>query len=93
MSTDQILDAKAEFEKSRTASARLLESLAQKIGGRRSARSAASRLGQTQDYPRASFTNRAGSSLRDLFREPLAAALAAMAGGYLLGILLRQTRR
>ena len=92
MSTDELLDAQAEFEKSRATSVRLLESLARKIGARRAV---ARDAGPTETMPAPSLPNAgdaAGSVVRFL-RRPAVAAITAAAAGYLLIAVYRHSRR
>lgn len=92
MSTDELLDAQAEFEKSRATSVRLLESLARKIGARLPGHQDARAL----EKPPSSLLPYSGGAPRSVvrfFRQPAVAALTAAAAGYLLIAFYRHSRR
>ena len=83
-------DLMAEVEKSRESAARLLESLAQKIGAAPVVRSAAGSVQRAADYVQA-------HSVKDLFigidraarRRPAAAIGIALVAGFLVGRAIR----
>jgi hypothetical protein len=92
MSTDELLDAQAEFEKSRATSVRLLESLARKIGARRVGNRDAGALEKAPSSLLPHSGEAAGSVVR-FFRQPAVAAITAVAAGYLLIAVYRHSRR
>jgi hypothetical protein len=92
MSTDELLDAQAEFEKSRATSVRLLESLARKIGARRVGHREAGALEKAPSSLLPHSGEAAGSVVR-FFRQPAVAAITAVAAGYLLIAVYRHSRR
>jgi hypothetical protein len=93
MSTDEILDAQAEFEKSRTTSVKLMESLAQKIGVRGTTRQRADRARRATGYQRPDSAGDSGESFLRFLRNPAVATLAAAAAGFLLVTAFRHSRR
>ena len=92
MSTDELLDAQVEFEKSRTTSLKLLDSLARKIGARRTAPRTAGSPGTAAYRLQPGWGDAAGSVLR-FFRQPAVATVTAAAAGYLLVTAYRHSRR
>ena len=92
MSTDELLDAQAEFEKSRATSVRLLESLARKIGARLPGHRD-SRALEKAPSSLLPYSGGAPGSVARFFRQPAVAALTAAAAGYLLIAVYRHSRR
>lgn len=92
MSTDELLDAQAEFEKSRATSVRLLETLARKIGARRTGARDAGGIEKMPGTPLPDPGGGAGRVAR-FFRQPAVAAITAAAAGYLLIAVYRHSRR
>lgn len=93
MSTDELLDAQVEFERSRTTSRKLLDSLARKIGARRPVRPAAGTLDRPASLPQPLEGGGGSGSLLRFFRQPAIVAVTAAAAGYLLVTAYRHSRR
>lgn len=79
-----------EVEKSRESAARLLDSLAQKVGANRAVRSAASGVQRAAHYVQAHSVKDVASGIeRAVRRRPAAAIAAAVIAGFLVGRALR----
>jgi hypothetical protein len=93
---DEIISAhnaqelQAEMERSRESAARLLDTLAQKVGATRAMRSAASGVQRAAHYVQAHSVKEVATGIEKAVRSRPAAALAvAVIAGYLAGRALR----
>ncbi len=96
MVADETLSARnaqelqAEVEKSRESAARLLDTLAQKVGGNRAVRSAASGVQRAAHYVQAHSVKDVAAGIERVVRSRPATALAvAVVAGFLVGRALR----
>jgi ElaB/YqjD/DUF883 family membrane-anchored ribosome-binding protein len=79
-----------EVERSRESAARLLENLAQKVGGSRAVRTAASGVQRAAHYVQAHGVKDVATGIERVVRRRPAAAIAiAVAAGFLIGRALR----
>jgi ElaB/YqjD/DUF883 family membrane-anchored ribosome-binding protein len=79
-----------EVEKSRESAARLLDTLAQKIGGNRAMRTAASSVQRAAHYVQEHSVKDVATGLEETVRSRPAASIAiAAVAGYLIGRALR----
>ena len=83
-------ELQAEVEKSRESAARLLDTLAQKIGANRAVRSAASGVQRAAHYVQAHSVKDVASGLEQAVRgQPAASIAIAAVAGFLVGRALR----
>lgn len=80
----------AEVEKSRESASRLLDSLAQKVGGNRAVRRAASDVQRAAHYVQAHSVKEVATEIERAVRSRPASAMAvAVVAGFLVGRVLR----
>jgi hypothetical protein len=83
-------ELQAEVERSRESAARLLDSLAQKVGANRAVRTAASNVQRAAHYVQAHSVKDVATGIEKAMRNRPGAALAvAVIAGYLAGRALR----
>lgn len=83
-------ELQAEMEKSRESAARLLDTLAQKLGGNRAVRSAASGVQRAAHYVQAHSMKEVATGIERAVRSrPVSAMAIAVVAGFLVGRAIR----